>query len=248
MKQKKNLCFFHSYPTPNTRPDINPRKAKTDRNTKEHAIPDALSRAPVCDPGPEDEAFCVDVTSFARRLLIHRVTLLSSEKELTPLDSAAPDQFPDPMVQELRNASMVDTDYSSFITAIESGFPERRNQVPAEVGAYWGIRYRLSVDHGIVLIGHRIVIPRAARRDLQRLHAAHQGIVRTNRRVRQTVYWPGITNEITTLLASCATCQEREPSTPPEPLMRDPLPTHVFEEIHHQKFRRVRSAHAFSIG
>lgn len=30
---KKMLSFFHSYLNPNTGPDINPRKAETDRNT-----------------------------------------------------------------------------------------------------------------------------------------------------------------------------------------------------------------------
>jgi hypothetical protein len=88
------------------------------------------------------------------------------------------------------------------------------------------------VDHGIVLFGKRIVIPKAARKNvLKKLHAAHQGIVRTNRRARQTVYWPGITNEITTLLSTCSTCQEHFPSSQQEPMMSDPLPTHVFEDV-----------------
>ena len=103
---------------------------------------------------------------------------------------------------------------------------------PAAVGIYWGIRHQLSVDHGIVLFGKRIVIPQAARKNvLKKLHAVHQGIVRTNRRARQTVYWPGITNEITTLLSTCSTCQERLPSNQQEPMMSDPLPTHVFEDL-----------------
>lgn len=106
-------------------------------------------------------------------------------------------------MDENRAVATANGDYSTLISAIESGFPDRRNRAPAPVGIYWGIRHKLSVDLGIVLFGNQIVIPQVARRNvLKNLHAAHQGIVRTNRRARQTVYWRGITNEITMLLAN----------------------------------------------
>jgi hypothetical protein len=115
-------------------------------------------------------------------------------------------------------------DYSALIAAMESGFPDRGDRAPAAGGNYWGIWHQLSVDHGIVLFGQRIVIPQAARKnDLKNLHAAHQGIVRTNRRALQTVYWPGITKKITSLLSTCSTCQERLSINQQEPMMSDPL-------------------------
>jgi hypothetical protein len=61
-----------------------------------------------------------------------------------------------------------DGDYSALIAAIESGFPDRRDRAPAAVGNYWGIRHQLSVDHGIVLFGKRIVISQAARKNVQK--------------------------------------------------------------------------------
>jgi hypothetical protein len=51
------------------------------------------------------------------------------------------------------------------------------------------------------------------------------------RRARQTVFWPGISNDITTLVESCHNCQERLPRQQKEPLMRDPLLTRVFEDV-----------------
>jgi hypothetical protein len=88
------------------------------------------------------------------------------------------------------------------------------------------------VYHGIVLFGKWIMIPQAAQKNVhKKLHAAHQGIVRTNRRARQTVYWPGITNKIPTLLSICSTCQKSFSSNQQEPMMSDPLPTHVFEDV-----------------
>jgi hypothetical protein len=109
------------------------------------------------------------------------------------------------------------------------------------VGNYWGIRHQLSVYHGIVLFGKLIVIPQAARKNVhKKLHAAHQGIVRTNRRAQQTVYWPGITNEIPTLLSTCSTCQDCLSSNQQEPMMSDPLTTHVFEDVSADLFQSVQ--------
>lgn len=61
---------------------------------------------------------------------------------------------------------------------MESGFAKKRAKLPEHVRQFWSIRNQLSAEDGIVLYGSRIVVPPAARRGiLQRLHAAHQGIV-----------------------------------------------------------------------
>ena len=88
------------------------------------------------------------------------------------------------------------------------------------------------MDDGIVLYGARIVVPMAARRDvLAILHDTHQGVERKKRRARQSVYWPGINNDISTTVASCDKCQELLPSQQREPLKSEPLPTRVCEDV-----------------
>jgi hypothetical protein len=214
------------------------------RKGREHAIPDALSRAPVNDPAPDDEAANSDVKTCSQRTIINRIAHISAESGRDTCITDAADvhtHLPDPLVEEIRAVAATDGDYTALISAIESGFPERRDRTPASVATYWGIRHQLTVDDGIVLFGSRIVIPQAVRKNvLKKLHAAHQGIVRTNRRARQTVYWPGITNEITTLLSTCTICQERLPSHQQEPMMTDPLPTHVFEDVSADLFQSGR--------
>lgn len=44
------------------------------RKGRSHSIPDALSRAPVNDPVPDDEIANDDVQSFSRREVIHQVS------------------------------------------------------------------------------------------------------------------------------------------------------------------------------
>ena len=126
------------------------------------------------------------------------------------------------------------------MTAVTTEFPVPRHHTVQHVRQYWSIREELSVDDGLVLFGRRIIIPRSARKNvLLKLHAAHQGIVWMKRRARQTVFWTGITNEITLVVEKCQACQERLPRQPQEPLLRDPLLSRVFEDV---------SANLFKVG
>jgi hypothetical protein len=125
------------------------------------------------------------------------------------------------------------TEYTELIAAIMDGFTlVPRQKMAQSVRQFWKIREELSVDDGLVLFGQRIVIPKSARRRiLRKLHAPHQGIVRMKRRARQTVFWPGISNDITLLVENCQNCQERLPRQQKEPLMCDPPPTRVFKDV-----------------
>jgi hypothetical protein len=204
------------------------------RKGRHHAIPDALSRAPVNDPTPDDEGTSSEIQTFVRHVIVHHVNAMTRTDD----DVADPDaavelpHLPDPMLDDLRVAAASDSDYAELIAAIIDGFTVPRHQTHQSVRQFWKIREDLSVDDGLVLFGQRIVIPKSARRELLRkLHATHQGIVRMKRRARQTVFWPGISNDITTLVESCHNCQERLPRQQKEPLMRDPLLTRVFEDV-----------------
>ena len=160
-----------------------------------YAIPDALSRAPVNDPGPDDEVTSSEMQSLVRRVVIHHVKAMHQvDGDVADSDAAKePPHLPDPMLDDLRAAAASDTEYSELIAAILDGFTVPRHQMAQGVHQFWKIREELSVDEGLVLFGQRIVIPKLARRGLLRkLHAAHQGIVRMKRRARQTVFWSGI--------------------------------------------------------
>lgn len=100
------------------------------RKGKEHAILDALSRAPINDPGPDDEAANSNVTAFAYRTIISRIAAISYDDNLDPDESAAPPHLPDPLVDEIRAVAASDGEYSALIAAIESGFPKRRDRAP----------------------------------------------------------------------------------------------------------------------
>ena len=210
------------------------------RKGRQHAIPDALSRAPVNDPGLDDEVTSSELQSLVRRVVIHQVNAMHQvDGDMADSDAAKePPHLPDPMLDDLRAAAASDTEYTELIAAIMDGFTVPRHQMDQGVRQFWKLREELSVDDGLVLFGQRIVIPKSARRGLLRkLHAAHQGIVRMKRRARQTVFWPGISNDITLLVESCQNCQERLLRQQKEPLMCDPPPTRVFEDVSADLFK-----------
>jgi len=184
---------------------------------KENSISDALSRAPVQTANAEDLELEKEVLDFTVDVLnIAAVTIECEEEDIE-------DRCPDRILRELTKAAENDEDYQSLIKSINE------DRVPA---MYKSCKGSLMVDHGLILFGQRIVIPRSKRKEvLQRLHASHQGIERTQQRARQTVYWPGITSDVKSMVESCEACQRLRPSQRKEPLECDPEPVRPFQEV-----------------
>ncbi|MFV0366579.1 MAG: RNase H-like domain-containing protein [Mangrovibacterium sp.] len=185
-------------------------------------IPDAFSRAPVSRPTPED-------TSDSASTMAHLRSVIPSAAYQ---EDAAPRIEADRHLQELANAAQQDSDYVRLRDCILAGFPANRYSLHTSLLPYWKLRDSLSVDGSLVLLGARIVIPAALRRQtLARLHDSHRGVEATKRRSRQTVFWPGIDSDITNTVAACESCQLLRPSQQQEPLLNDDKPTRPFESV-----------------
>ena len=57
------------------------------------------------------------------------------------------------------------------------------------------------------------------------------GIQSTLRRARDTVYWPGMTHELTDYISNCETCNTYQAVQTKEPLINHPIPSHPWEKI-----------------
>ncbi|KAF0298588.1 uncharacterized protein FJT64_004040 [Amphibalanus amphitrite] len=139
----------------------------------------------------------------------------------------------DSALERVRAAAERDPEHRALSEVILAGFPENRHEAPPAVRAYWGVRHQLAIDDGLVVYGARLVVPSALRRGvLEKLHESHQGVDRTKRRARLSVYWPGIDKQIADTVAACAQCRQRLPSHAREPMWReDGAPTRVFESV-----------------
>ena len=192
---------------------------------KTHQLPDALSRAPVDHPSPEDEEAEQEVAHQTRSVMLAHIRNGGD-------DDGETSPFHDVILDKIREAARTDETYQTLRGVVLHGFPDHKADVPSVIHPYWSVRERLSVDDGLLVCGARLIIPHSLRREvLDRLHDSHQGVARTKRRARQSVFWPNICQEIDNLVTSCQLCHERLPSLPKEPLMTDPLPTRVFQSV-----------------
>lgn len=115
-------------------------------------IPDALSRAPVSRPTPEDEMACTDATAHLRR-----VVAANAERP----DRDAPHHDDDRTLQEFRAAASADPSYARLTACVTSGFPSNQYELLSPLLPYWKLRDHLYADEVLVLYGQRIVVPAA---------------------------------------------------------------------------------------
>ena len=116
-----------------------------------------------------------------------------------------------------------------------SGFPNDKCNLPTCIRPYWNVRERLAVDQddGMLVLGARIIIPQAIRRDIiEDLLQMHQGATKLRQRARLSLYWPGMDNDITNAAKTCDVCVKSLPSHPAETLRPHEKATRPFEQIH----------------
>ena len=106
-----------------------------------------------------------------------------------------------------------------------------KNLLEHDIKPYYQVNGELTVVHGLLMRGTRIVIPKCLQQEtLQRIHEGHQGINKCRARANRSVWWPGISAQITTLVQNCQSCSEhRHP--PAEPLIPTPLPQRPWQMI-----------------
>ena len=65
---------------------------------------------------------------------------------------------------------------------------------------------------------------------LERLHKGHLGLVKCRRRASQSVWWPGLGNQIEELIVNCSTCRQHEHNRA-EPLLPSELPIYPWQKV-----------------
>ena len=132
----------------------------------------------------------------------------------------------------IRAAGHNDMQYKKLIDTIQNRFEKTRSLTELEIREYWEVRQCLSVDDGLVLLDHRIVIPTSHRSNVQcSLHFAHQSKVSMKARANESVYWPGMNVSIHNTRASCMFCTKIAPSQTKEPINLTQSPDWPFQQI-----------------
>lgn len=134
--------------------------------------------------------------------------------------------------EELQSCTRDDEILQSAIVFTLTGWPKYAQDVPDNLKQYFNVRELLSVSNGLLTYADQIVVPTKMRPEiLDRIHKGHQGIVKCLERARVSVWWPGITQDVKSVVAMCDHCQTHKPKQHREPLMTTPLPTGPWQRI-----------------
>ena len=77
-----------------------------------------------------------------------------------------------------------------------------------ELHPYWNFRDELSVKDGLVTKSSRLLIPSTLRwKTLEQIHEGHQGIEKCKLKARESVFWPGISDDIWEAVEKCGLYQ-----------------------------------------
>ena len=179
---------------------------------KELYTADALSRA-ITDREEEknDKCFQEDTALFAHTLI---QSLPASDKRL----------------DEIIQATIADEVCKHILNFAQNGWPPKE-RIPHSVKPYWAHRGEITCEKGLLLYGTRILVPVSLRPSmLDKIHAGHQGITRCRQRARQSIWWPGLSNEIQSKISNCRACTKLR-NQPPEPMLTTELPKRPWHTV-----------------
>merc|ERR1711895_308822 len=160
---------------------------------------------------------CVDCESCLE------YSALSALMELNSIDQTTKRKSNIVTWDDVRNATTADTTIQTILQLVATGFPTDARTLPAPVRPYHSLSSSLYELDGVLMLSERIVIPPSLRPAiLNLLHAAHQGIDRMKARASDTVFWPGMTGDISRVRWECMDCHKMAKSNPQAPPASQP--------------------------
>ena len=158
----------------------------------------------------------------------------TTEKEVAAYVKAVRFRQPasDRKLEEIRRCTREDAGIQSAMNYTLLGWPRQKDDVADVAQAYHHVRAELSVANDLLLQGNRIVIPVEMRREiLEKIHDGHQGVNKCRERANQSVWWPGLNDEIKSRVANCAHCATYRPTQRHEPMIPTFIPERPWQHI-----------------
>ncbi|XP_032235374.2 uncharacterized protein K02A2.6-like [Nematostella vectensis] len=172
---------------------------------------DALSRAPTSSPTPQDLKQIEELEEHSESVL---ESLPATERRL----------------KDIQEAQDCDAICKQVKTYCLEGWPPIMPSLPL-LKPYWEKKQHLTVNRGILMYDHRLVIPSSMQLEmLETIHEGHLGITKCQGRASSTVWWPLITKQIEAMVNRYQTCAKLRPARR-EPLMALSFPNLTWSRV-----------------
>ena len=168
---------------------------------------DALSRAPVSQSSYDDE-LCNEVQAYVDLLCRNLPASDTRIKEIKEKDEVC----------------------QQLTTYCQNGWPGKAS-IPCNLKPYLSVSGEITVLDGLLVRGSRIIIPSPLRSTiLEKIHTGHQGISKCREKARCSVWWPGLSKQLETLINNCTICNKFQ-NQAVEPLIPSALPNLPWEKV-----------------
>ena len=135
-------------------------------------------------------------------------------------------------LEEIKSKTEQDAELQSLKKVVLEGWPNCKQKCEAKVQKYWNHRGEIAYIEGLLLKEQQIIIPTQMRKNiLAAIHEGHLGMEKCIRRARQSIFWPGITNEIRILVEKCEECIRKQSSKVKEPMLVMDVPTRAWQKV-----------------
>ena len=136
----------------------------------------------------------------------------------------------DEQLKQIKNTTLNDESMIKVAQYIRNRWPTHIKQIHSVARQFWHFREDLAITDEITFKGKRIVIPPSVQKDiLLKLHQAHLSIEKTKLRARETVFWPGIYQDIERVVKLCTKCQELRNSNAKQPMISSEVSDYPFQ-------------------
>ena len=134
--------------------------------------------------------------------------------------------------EEIKRATMKDREMTLLQDVTVRGWPETKDQLPAELKTYWNYRDEINSIDGLMFKGLKLIIPKELRNEmLDKIHSSHLGMVKCKSRAREVLFWPSMNSDIEEKVSRCAIYALNQPQNPKEPLRPTEIPDRPWSKI-----------------
>ena len=148
----------------------------------------------------------------------------------------------DKRLKEIETHQDKDTVSHTLKRYCKEGWPDKFS-IQTTFRPYLPFSGELTVNEGLLLYGCRIVIPVSLRAEiLNKLHEGHLGLTKCRERAKQSVWWPGLSKDLTQLIENCDVCS-RERTNFRETLQPTEFPARPWSTVGADLFQTENNKH-----